>query len=86
MKALFTEHGEAPAAGQLKRNKDLARTFRTLAEQGAQQGALHWAQHAPPCVTCRRVRVQWLCMGVSMHLLFDSSGCRSSLPLLLSGA
>ena len=39
VKALFTEHGEAPAAGQLKRNKDLARTFRTLAEQGAQQGA-----------------------------------------------
>ena len=40
VKALFTEDGEAPQCGQLKRNRDLARTFRTLAEQGAQQGVV----------------------------------------------
>ena len=35
---MMTPEGKAPACGQLHRNRDLATTFRTLAEKGAAKG------------------------------------------------
>lgn len=37
-RALCTEAGNAPQAGQIQRNPDLAATFRAVAEHGAHQG------------------------------------------------
>ena len=38
-KAFTTAEGHAPQAGQLHRNRDLAATFRSIAEHGASAGA-----------------------------------------------
>lgn len=40
IKALLQPDGKAPRAGQLQKNADLAATFRSLAEHGAEQGKL----------------------------------------------
>ena len=36
--AFLTPDGRAPAAGEIQRNPDLGRTFRSLAEHGALEG------------------------------------------------
>ena len=48
-KALMTADGKPPAAGQLQHNRDLAATFRRLAEHGAAKGeARHsWKARTP---------------------------------------
>ena len=38
--AMLQPDGSAPKAGQIQRNPDLARTFRSIAEKGTKQGLL----------------------------------------------
>lgn len=38
IKALLQPNGKAPQAGQLQKNPDLAATFRSLGEHGAEEG------------------------------------------------
>ena len=38
IKALLQPDGKAPKAGQLQKNADLAATFKSIAEHGAEQG------------------------------------------------
>ena len=54
--AFLTKDGNTPKYGQIQRNPDLATTFRTLAEEGAQEGGstLHAVQECGhPCVVWR---------------------------------
>lgn len=37
-KAFYTAEGKAPRAGQIQRNADLAKTFKSLADYGASEG------------------------------------------------